>query len=265
MSALARSTSSSGSTCANTVRIWSWVATRFAPCRENLSRAVWAIDRGPADVPDTHGRRGARYSQSASRPRPAGPRAGLLGGRSGSRAPGRRAKPSGRTSRRSIARRMGWSREYPAGTRDIAMSDWSKVTRPIPVPNEWTKPFWEAAQQGVLALQRCQACGHFQHPPYRDVRELHGDRSQVRARERQGHDLRLHDHVPRRRQAIRRGRPVREHHRGARRRPGGAAGRQSARCAVHRGEGGASRGGDLRAAERRHHPAAVPAGAPARP
>src|SRR6058998_7714 len=46
------------------------------------------------------------------------------------------------------------------------MSDWSKVTRPIPVLNEWTKPFWEAARQGVLALQRCQACGHFQHPPY---------------------------------------------------------------------------------------------------
>ena len=48
----------------------------------------------------------------------------------------------------------------------MTMSDWSKVTRPIPVPNEWTKPFWDAAKQGVLALQRCQACGHFQHPPY---------------------------------------------------------------------------------------------------
>ena len=48
----------------------------------------------------------------------------------------------------------------------MTMSDWSKVTRPIPVPNEWTKPFWEAAKQGVLALQRCQSCGHFQHPPY---------------------------------------------------------------------------------------------------
>jgi len=46
------------------------------------------------------------------------------------------------------------------------MSDWSKVTRPIPVPNEWTKPFWEAAKRRVLALQRCQACKHFQHPPY---------------------------------------------------------------------------------------------------
>jgi hypothetical protein len=46
------------------------------------------------------------------------------------------------------------------------MSDWSKVTRPIPVPNEWTRPFWDAAKNGFLALQRCQSCGHFQHPPY---------------------------------------------------------------------------------------------------
>jgi uncharacterized protein len=45
-------------------------------------------------------------------------------------------------------------------------SDWSGVTRPIPVPNEWTKPFWDAAKRGVLELQRCQTCGHFQHPPY---------------------------------------------------------------------------------------------------
>jgi len=46
------------------------------------------------------------------------------------------------------------------------MSDWSNVTRPIPVPNEMTKPFWEAARQGVVAMQRCQSCSHFQHPPY---------------------------------------------------------------------------------------------------
>src|SRR5213083_1641660 len=46
------------------------------------------------------------------------------------------------------------------------MSDWSKVTRPIPVPNELSRPFWDAARQKVLALQRCQACKHFQHPPY---------------------------------------------------------------------------------------------------
>ena len=46
------------------------------------------------------------------------------------------------------------------------MSDWTGVTRPIPVPNEWTQPFWDSARQGVLKLQRCRACRHFQHPPY---------------------------------------------------------------------------------------------------
>jgi uncharacterized OB-fold protein len=46
------------------------------------------------------------------------------------------------------------------------VTDWSKVTRPIPVPDEQTKPFWDAAKRGVLELQRCQSCGHFQHPPH---------------------------------------------------------------------------------------------------
>ena len=46
------------------------------------------------------------------------------------------------------------------------MSDWTKVTRPIPVPNEWTKPFWDAAKNHELKLQRCQSCRRFQHPPY---------------------------------------------------------------------------------------------------
>jgi uncharacterized OB-fold protein len=46
------------------------------------------------------------------------------------------------------------------------MSDWSQAVRPIPVPNEWTKPFWDAAKGHSLELQRCQTCKHFQHPPY---------------------------------------------------------------------------------------------------
>ena len=46
------------------------------------------------------------------------------------------------------------------------MSDWSNVTRPVPVPNEWTKPFWDAAKRGSLELQRCQSFRQFQHPPY---------------------------------------------------------------------------------------------------
>jgi uncharacterized protein len=53
-----------------------------------------------------------------------------------------------------------------AAARADKVSDWSEVTRPIPVPNEWTRPFWDAARRGVVELQRCQNCGHFQHPPY---------------------------------------------------------------------------------------------------
>ena len=46
------------------------------------------------------------------------------------------------------------------------MSDWSSVTRPVPVPDQWTQPFWDAAKRESLEMQRCQSCGQFQHPPY---------------------------------------------------------------------------------------------------
>ena len=37
-----------------------------------------------------------------------------------------------------------------------------------PVPpaiNDLTRPFWDAARAGRLAIQRCGACGYFNHPP----------------------------------------------------------------------------------------------------
>ena len=37
--------------------------------------------------------------------------------------------------------------------------------RPLPVPDDLTRPFWDAAKQGRLAIQRCQQCGTYQHPP----------------------------------------------------------------------------------------------------
>jgi uncharacterized protein len=37
--------------------------------------------------------------------------------------------------------------------------------RPEPVPDRFSKPFWEHAQAGRLAFQRCAACHRFQHPP----------------------------------------------------------------------------------------------------
>jgi uncharacterized OB-fold protein len=37
--------------------------------------------------------------------------------------------------------------------------------KPVPVPDETTRPFWEAAAEGRLIIQRCTACGHYNHPP----------------------------------------------------------------------------------------------------
>ena len=39
------------------------------------------------------------------------------------------------------------------------------VTKPVPVPDEVTGPFWEAANRGVLAIQHCESCDYYVHPP----------------------------------------------------------------------------------------------------
>ncbi|MET0369817.1 MAG: OB-fold domain-containing protein [Sphingobium sp.] len=39
------------------------------------------------------------------------------------------------------------------------------MTKPIPVPSDLSAPFWEAANDGKLVIQRCVACERFQHPP----------------------------------------------------------------------------------------------------
>ena len=33
------------------------------------------------------------------------------------------------------------------------------------VPDELTKPFWDAANKGLLVIQNCKACNRLQHPP----------------------------------------------------------------------------------------------------
>ena len=37
--------------------------------------------------------------------------------------------------------------------------------RPVPVPDEESAPFWEAAAAHVLAVARCSRCGSFSIPP----------------------------------------------------------------------------------------------------
>src|SRR5262245_63427792 len=36
---------------------------------------------------------------------------------------------------------------------------------PLPEPDETSRPFWEAAREGRLVIQRCAACRRYHHPP----------------------------------------------------------------------------------------------------
>ena len=33
------------------------------------------------------------------------------------------------------------------------------------IPDEFTRPFWDAANEGRLVIQNCKACNRLQHPP----------------------------------------------------------------------------------------------------
>ncbi len=39
------------------------------------------------------------------------------------------------------------------------------IPKPAPTPNEITKPFWDAAREHKLAIQRCEACKLYIHWP----------------------------------------------------------------------------------------------------
>ena len=43
------------------------------------------------------------------------------------------------------------------------------------VPDDLTRPFWEAANEGRLVIQVCKECGHLQHPPGRVCRVCGSD------------------------------------------------------------------------------------------
>lgn len=51
-----------------------------------------------------------------------------------------------------------------AGARD-AVPVTTPIPKPIPVPDHYSEEFWRAAADGVLAIQRCDHCGRFEHPP----------------------------------------------------------------------------------------------------
>lgn len=49
------------------------------------------------------------------------------------------------------------------------------MTRPSPIPNADTRPYWEAADRGELAYRHCLDCGKAQFPPGRVCRHCHGE------------------------------------------------------------------------------------------
>lgn len=41
----------------------------------------------------------------------------------------------------------------------------SRREKPLPAADDLSQPFWEAAKQQQLVIQRCRECGYFNHPP----------------------------------------------------------------------------------------------------
>lgn len=39
------------------------------------------------------------------------------------------------------------------------------MPKPIPVPEEWNKPFWDACNEQRLVVQNCTICNLLQYPP----------------------------------------------------------------------------------------------------
>ncbi len=59
------------------------------------------------------------------------------------------------------------------------------MPRPIPVPDELSKPFWDACNERRLIVQTCTACNRMQYPPERACRDC-GSADQLGWREVQG-------------------------------------------------------------------------------
>jgi uncharacterized OB-fold protein len=48
---------------------------------------------------------------------------------------------------------------------DALANSQQPIKRPIPVASALTQAYWDFAQQRRLAIQRCQSCGIYLHPP----------------------------------------------------------------------------------------------------
>jgi uncharacterized OB-fold protein len=49
------------------------------------------------------------------------------------------------------------------------------TTRPRPVPDALTQPYWDGVAIHELVLQRCRACGYYVHPPYPECTKCRAD------------------------------------------------------------------------------------------
>jgi uncharacterized OB-fold protein len=47
----------------------------------------------------------------------------------------------------------------------LGLSD-EDMAKPLPVPTDWSRPFWEGAREHKLLLKKCSKCGNIDHPPY---------------------------------------------------------------------------------------------------
>ena len=41
----------------------------------------------------------------------------------------------------------------------------TEYQKPLPIPNEDTKPFWDSLREHKLMIQKCSQCGQFRFPP----------------------------------------------------------------------------------------------------
>jgi len=46
--------------------------------------------------------------------------------------------------------------------------------KPLPEPSDIALPFWAGLRAGQLRLQRCDGCGHYNHPPRISCPKCHG-------------------------------------------------------------------------------------------
>lgn len=61
------------------------------------------------------------------------------------------------------------------------------MPNPIPVADELSKPFWDAANAGRLVIQHCTACNTIQHPPRPRCRDCGSDQLSWKDTSGRGH------------------------------------------------------------------------------